>query len=35
MADPYLGLLLLGCLLGAALTVTAFRAASRPEPVGA
>jgi hypothetical protein len=35
MTDPYIGLLLLGCLLGAALTVAAFRGASRPEPVGA
>jgi len=35
MLDPYIGVLLLGCLLGAALTVNAFRSASRPEPVGA
>lgn len=35
MIDPYLGVLLLGCLLGAALAVTAFRSAARSEPSGA
>ena len=34
MIDPYLGVLLLGCLLGAALAVTALRSAARSEPSG-